>query len=685
MAVVTVRARNEANTTTTADLTTAFDVEFEVARNKPGGGSFSLATRDPATASVAKGTVVQFLVNGVARLTARVVDFDKTIVSVNDEGQEVTTYKCEGLLADWEGAVVQLSALQCDVVPTMDERIWNWASGEYSTNVLSSPWAYAVEIALQGWGSAFYTGQPAGWSDGEARYLWAANGAISGYDLDENAEPGYCYFYETFLVGAGKKVLDWAADNYGELHVNGKRMQTGSDFRKKQTYEFETTSGFLTIGFLVLNAEDDGAPGGNPGGLIASMRNDSPEGTIQWRTTDSMRVLGYPAGGVAPSVPVGQILRLAKEENLIASTWAIGGTDTTDSTGAAWAPEAAIPDISFKLYTDTMLDVLEALTEVWIDFTVAVDGKGLSPYKKGSLDSVSSLQFITGSSTAGQANPDTVNVLDLSWAEIKAKFTKLAARDADGWFVRGTGDVWGTFRMEQINNRDTAEEIADRMLTLYGQDRRTASFTYIPLNETTDLPFIAFGAFSSLNIPIDDDGTTVEQKVQSITVSSDDRGIATFSIEVGDPITDEIERIEKALKRGVPGNIDGLAASTSPTSGKSAQHALSRMSVSTPTAASPAHCIASAPNPVVGSSTAPCLFVGLVTSLRLIGEGSTGTSTVTVSDGTTTWTLTGSGNGLIDYEDIADRSWNTRTQLTVNITAANHTALHVYADVAEVR
>jgi hypothetical protein len=682
MATLSVRLRNEANTSTTATLTSAFDVSFQVERNKPGSGEFSLATRDPVAATVDDGAVVQFLVNGVPRLAARIKSHDATLISVNDEGQEVTTYECVGLLGDWDGAVVQLSTLQCDVVPTMDERIWNWASGEYSTNVLSSPWADAVEIATQGWASPFYTGQPAGWSDGDAKYLWAANGAISGYDLDENALPGNCYFYETFLVDAGKKVLDWSADNYGQLYVNGKKMQEGGDFRKKQTYEFETTAGFLTLGFLVLNAEDDGPPGGNPGGLIWSMRLNSPEGPIHRSSSDSMRVLGYPSS--EPTMSIGQILRLTQESNLIDTTWTVGGTDTTDSTGASYAPEAAVGELTFKIYTDTLLDVIEAMTEVWIDVVVAVDGKTLSPYKKGTLGSVSPLQLITGTSDAGVAAPGAVNVVDLSWEVTEAQFTKLAARDADGWFVVGSGDSWGTFRMEQINSRATAAAIANRVLSLYGQERRTASFEYIPLNEATDLPFIAFGVFDTINVPIDDEGTTSPQLVQAITVTSDEDGIASFAVEVGDPVTEEIQAIERALKRGAPGTISGLAASASPTSGKTAHHTLARMSVSTPTASSPAHCIASAPSPSPGTSTAPCLFIGLVTSLRLIGEGSTGTSTVTVSDGTTTWTLTGSANGLVDFEGIGDRSWTTRTQLTVEIVAVGHTALHVYADVAEV-
>lgn len=701
MATLSVRLRNEANTSTIATLTNAYEIEFQVERNDLGSGSFRMDKRDPQRPLVSRGAVVQFLLNSTPVFIGRISEDGVTEVSENDEGVEFTEFTVVDILDDWDGGVVRLSTVpQCDLVPTLDERIWSWASGESNPVSLWETWPKASAIANQGWGSPLYTGEPAGWTDPDAYFLWASSGSAT------DAPDGTCLFKDIFLVGAGKKVLDWGADDLADLYVNGKKVQSMTTetiesraIRKKQTYEFETTAGFLTLSWRVENlpfAAGGGPPGANPAAIIASLRENSPEGDVIWRTSASgigantattMRVLEYP--GSEPGHAVGAVIRLAAEQNpIIWNTWTMGFSDLLDANGEAFA---VISELSLRLYDDSMLDVLRTMSQTWIDFRVDPgDGKELVVANKGTMGSAATTTLVTAYSTAGVADPDSVNVLDLEWEISPAKFTALAVRHATGWIELGAvppggDDRWGTLRIEQINDIGTATAIGNQLLALYEQEQFSASFSYLPLNEPSDVPLLG-----GINVhdtwaipgPIDHD-TTTEQVVQSITVTQSSDGLAEFAIEVGPPLLDDIEWLERAIRRAAPGTIGGRAATASASSGKAPYDSVEKIRASTPTSASPAHCIASAPNAVAGTSVAPNLFVGLVVTLRLIGDGATGTSSVTVSDGTNSWTLSGSGEGVIDYEPV-NKTWTTTTQLTVTINSVGHTNLHVFADVGEV-
>lgn len=159
MASVSAQLRDSTNSSTVDELENATNIEFVTERNSKGRGSFQLRNNDPAAATLTSGSIVRFLVGTASRFVARVVPRDVTKVSVSDEGQEAIEYECEGVLVDWERDVVQPSAIQCDFVPSLDERFFNIYSGEHEPDVA---WEYATEIAVQGWGSTFYTGPPAG-------------------------------------------------------------------------------------------------------------------------------------------------------------------------------------------------------------------------------------------------------------------------------------------------------------------------------------------------------------------------------------------------------------------------------------------------------------------------------------------------------------------------------------------
>lgn len=735
MATIGVQLRNEANNTNLGWLD-AFAVEFQKRRNAdPGSGTFRLMKADPAVLStVTYGSLVLFTVTPddetvpTVAWPARVTDISFNPVSEGDEGVESVEFRCAGLLIDWSRASVLPP--QADLVPSMDERIFHWSAADYQGDIIalstgpSAIWDEASVVAFQGWDSPFYTGQPAGWTDPFAAYLWgdptespSYNPALHSNPM-ENAPPGKCLFWTTFPVQPGRYYVEWAADNRGIFYLNGRRVQEGDNFRKKQQFEFEvsggsgafgTNYGFINFAWEVENGPDGGPVGGNPAGLIFSVRvGDPATGDVVYSSTPGTWNLGFPVWvrsypSTIPQFRTGGILRRLKDAAGLApaqlTDWTIPGTLSLDANGNAYP---LVDTLGFRLHDDNLLDVLGTLCQSWLDCKVANTGKTLRLYAKGTDSSPAPVTLVTGESTAGQANPASVNVLDLSWDGAETVVDRLALRWADGWVEVGAAPGAATrrasYRAEQIGDAATATAIATELLNLFGATRVRASFKYLPLDETTDLPLAAFDVGDTIDVPLGIGDTVIDGRiVQAVTYSGNDEGrVESIVIEAGDPVTETLEAFEDSIRRGAPGQLGGRAKGASPTSGKAAYGQFDRMKVSTPSVGSPVHVIASAPDAASGlTSTAPAPFVGRVVSLRLIGQGgNSGTSTVTVSDGVTTWTLSGNtANGMV-ASVLADRDpgpalvpavWTTQTQVTVTIVTANHAALHVYADVADVR
>lgn len=671
MATVSVRLRNEGNTTGTTALD-AYDIQFQVERNALGTARFKM-TNPPATA-VPDGSVVQFTVAGTARFAARVVAHEVDDVSVSDESVEATTYICRGLAVDMAEAWLAPKPGVADLVPSMDQRHWNWASPDYEVD---GDWETPVELALQGWASDFYRGQPAGWSDPAAAFLWSSDG-----DTDD-APAGFCYFRETITVAAGKKYLEWGCDNYGIVYVNGKEMGRGEDFRRKFELEFETTAGELTLAWRIQNAADDGPPGGNPGAMIASMRAGGPEGTVEWRSSDSMDLLAYPTGGT-PEIPVGKIIRDMWIDSALYTDWTLIGTDLLDTGADAWD---TMVSFTARIYEDSVLDVFDQLGEEYLDWVFLPSGKEVRPYIKGNLSTAVTFDLVTGYSTAGIATPAGVNVLDLSWDVRRAECDQIAVRWADGWTVRGSGDRQKAVRAEQLISEGAGDLYGDSLLVLYGSTQATATFEYVPLNEATDLPFVAFDVHDAFPIPGPyDHDTTQNQDVWAITVTGGARGDTAASdegggiaVEVGDPLRGRIERVERAAKRGVA----SLAGLSTAAFGRGQPIRAQLATKSTPAATEMTVRLVSDPFPATRSVVFSCPFVGRVVNLRMEGTSDGGTSTYEVSVGATTYTLSGSGSGLLDSEAVGV-SWDTTTQITVECTAVGHVDVAILADITRV-
>ena len=675
MPTVTVQTRNATNTATASLLPRAFGIDFEVRRNESGSGAFLLDNDDPDFGAVTAGVIVQFLIDGTPRFAGRVVDPQRDEVSETDEDAYTTTFTVVGLDVDLDETPVANSYLPGGLVPGMDELYFNWAAPTFDVTFGPGAWEKAKILAVQGWPSPHWQGAPGSWTAPSA--LWVGPQIATA----SHAPTGKWCAKQTFLVPAGHKLLEWSADNWATLYINGREMGKSGDWRQRYTAEFDTVAGFLTLGWAVENDIDYAPAGDNPTGLIASLRDRDSTGEILWQSSADMDVLPYP-----PSIPgftPGRVFwfcsEQGRESGQLLEDWITGSWPTTftyDSGGTVWP---YIEDTSFRYYEDSVLDVVRQLAELWIDWAVAPTNKVLSMWAKGTASSLKTVPLVDAYHSPGDSDPSQVNVVDLTWTEKRPRFNALGVRDASGWFERttGAGDRWASLRLEQIVDRNLATQIADAHLALNSVPQVTATFEYIPLTGLQE-PFYAFGVLDSIYVPRE--GVQTEQDVQSIAVTGGEDGEVTFAIKVGSTALSAQEWFDRAVARNVAGSLLGRSPHFTRRDSPSRVEVAQQGTVGSGGAS---HVLASAPIATTGStSVAPPPFVGKVTWLRLVGQGSSGTSTVTVSDGTSTWTLSGTGEGVIGAESVADTVWNLNTMVTVELTTVNHASLHIYADVA---
>lgn len=662
MAEVTVDLRNAANTSGT-EITGAFRPSWQEQRNGLGLGSVYLP--NPLAATITKGDIILGRLDGDARMAFIAERPQPQLVSVSDELMEATKWSGRGLLSEWADSRLHdpptLTTL-AQTVPVLDDRVMAWWGPDYDET--GDGWTDATFIAVQGWASTFYTGLPAEWSDPPAQWIGPSSGD------DENAPAGRCLFRRWTLIGEGPAALDYAGDNTVVAYINGRRVGEGG-YRRKQRYEFEVTqAGWMLLAFELTNAPDDGPPGGNPTALLFSLQ--AADGSVYCRSDTDTQILEYPS--VDPEVPLGRQLRQVMIGNaLLDGVWTVTGTETTDDNGVTFPTTGPM---TYRLGSDSPWDVLQQSCQRHIDIRVDPEGKTLRPFVKGTVGDASGLTLVSGYSTVGIADPDSVNIDDLSWDIPRAEFDALVVRWERGRFQYGDGDRWGTLDLGKIENQAVAESIADGLLTLVAAEEASASFSVLNPSEvpvahdTIDVP----GPFD-----VDD---SLELPVTGVTISGDDDGDAQVDIEVGSLVEDRRTLLERASRRSdVAGALNGVAAAaasavTAPASSAAAAGGLDVLFSTTA-------------DGTVGTTAKACHppSVGWVSEFIIeadyVGSGTT-TNEVRVN-GTLVATLSLGASDLRDV-DAADLSWTPSDTVTVTPTAdGGHSGVTLYAATSRVR
>lgn len=670
MAEVEVEVRNAANTAGTTALSDAFGIEWQHQRNGIGLSNFKL----PNTAAApAEGAVVRGRLGGTGRFPWIIERRRPVMVSVNDEFIEATEFSGRGILCEWDDSLLHdaptLSNL-AQLVPVLDERVMAWYGPDYDPT--GDGWVNSNIIAVQGWESTFYTGMPSGWWDGAALWIGPTTGDAN------NAPAGLNLFLEWVLIGAGPARLEYAGDNNVVAYVNGRRVGEGGDFRSKQTHDFEVTeSGWLLLAFELLNAPDDGPPGGNPTAMIYTLSDRS--GNVFARSSAVTQLLEYPAS--IPEVPLGrQITRVMIGNDLLDGVWTVAGTETTDANGATYP---ATGPMSYRLGADSCWAVLAQQVDTFIDITVDASGRTLRPFVKGTVGSASTLGLVTGYSTAGISAPATVNVVDLVWDVLRPEYTALRVRWARGRFSRGAGDRWANLDLGQVTDLATAEAIADSLLDLTADGAATATFELLP-NDSGEWPYTSLVPHDTLPVPGPfGHNTALTLPVTAVTVKGGEEGDAEFIIEVGSLVEDATTLLERASRRGgVAGALDGAASAATAAEPHRATSAPARTSEWTMYGSLPEGTIGAVATAVINPPA-----TGFYSTIRMRGDASAATGTTTgevFRNGSIVATLSlGSADSLT--VEAVGQNWVVGDAFQINPTSdGGHTALSIQSSYAEI-
>jgi hypothetical protein len=306
-------------------------------------------------------------------------------------------------------------------------------------------------------------------------------------------------------------------------------------------------------------------------------------------------------------------------------------------------------------------------------------------WNKGDHDVTSSLALVAGKSTAGVADPTTVNILQLEWDIKQASFDALLVRWSGGRFTwpdpLPTVPRWRSLGLPNIASAALAETFATAFLATLGANTFSPTFDFLPTS-SAQYPYTIFDKFSTLNLPLPNDlNSTAPQNVQAITIQQDEDGVMKVAVETG---TLQESR-QKYLERWIDRSSRGGAGGQFYAAGQISQQQIARASATTATDV----ILFSARNAASGdvsSRTSP--QTGRINSLRLASMGATATSAVDVVVNGNTYTLTGASGGtgytVLDSDEAVLETVNVRSVIALTATTVAHPSLDVIASYSEI-
>lgn len=394
-------------------LTGTYSEQWVDQMDDAGSGRLTLDNDDAQLALVDDNSLVRFEVQGAAALTFIVRERDHVAVAEQEEYAEATMLSGPGHLAILDEAVVYPSR-GTGAKPIEDERAFNWAAVAYD----DSGWGNALELARQSTGAPDWLDDqgnpwPTDWPDGNAWWI----GPTVGTSTD--APSGDNYFRSTFTVDTGCVTIFAAADNLGDVWIDGQKVMDLDTFTETMSLVLDVSNGEHTIAAHIWNAPDDLAPGDNPTGFICSVYPTNgatrkvtvTAGAPLVRTDASWKLCEYPP--YPPGMTPGEILTVLMDEaSTRDATSLIAGLQLqfdgeTDSDGVAWTE---VTDYSTRVGND-YLTVLKELAESYIDFEMAPGGLELRAWVRGGRGAASGVSFHEPTDVA---DPATGNLAVLS-------------------------------------------------------------------------------------------------------------------------------------------------------------------------------------------------------------------------------------------------------------------------------
>jgi hypothetical protein len=393
-----------------AELTGAFDRQWQDELNSPGTASMSLGNEDPWATQIQPGDVIRFEDDGWAVFSWIVREIEHVKIARGEEHEQITKFSGEGLLSILSEAVVypanSLDALPrgpegMSMRPIEDKRYFSWQSNAYD----ESKWAYA-KLYAQYWpgqddtppGEPANSGMHAGCTVWPLPGCWRVTTNLGDYWI---APGGWCYFRHLFWIGDDDPTRDMVifglADDESKWWFDGMDMYetiewTNNDSDLVQFY-VDVAPGWHYLAVAVHNSElgpmhsEMFGRDINPFSVMfAGYRMDANTGDVLggpiFQSDGTTRIVDYPPG--PPGWTPGQVI----DRILVESGWSrktipyvqVGFTHETDSDGNPWPMTTDIATDVGTDYLTFLQEICETYVDIWMEpssFTLHAWVKGM--------------------------------------------------------------------------------------------------------------------------------------------------------------------------------------------------------------------------------------------------------------------------------------------------------------------
>lgn len=494
---------------------------------------------------------------------------DLVLIAPGGEANEGATYQLRSLGAVLGEGVVS-PPRGSGAKPAGAERIFDSSDPAWDATGQPTAQSYGSVTEVQ----ALYPNPPYGiGSNGDAMSAPDTVQVIApnGYDVDEDAPSGYCYFISPSaweLDDTDYYVVRAVADNQiMDCRLDGVTLipQTKGYGTAAETLPFVATAGPHRMWARVQSGE------GPLDFALEMWRIDAAGNDVELvlYTDTDWQVVEFPAS--PPGFTPREIIRIAIEENQarnasLLSNVRIGGTDSLDANSSAW-PETA--DVSTKATGPLSTFILRELTEqycdihVWFDFDtgeIVVD-----PYLHSTRGDPRTITF----------DESNIGSLTVNGARTEATSFWLAWNDGGelGYFLQGITPAVGHPRKEAaltLGAQRSLEELqrtATSQLAQFGRKRGQITLVHAVNYETDDEdhPGPGYWTADTLPVPYDRELNTASARVIGMGIALVD-GLMTFGIELGDLVIPAGARVSSALRRMTTGSLGGKSRVTAPLS-----------------------------------------------------------------------------------------------------------------------
>jgi len=559
---ITIDVYSPTRTLKQAGIALSADRTFFDHLSDTGAFKFKIGLEDPVLALIDYDDKIILKLDGSVRFGGVVETLDENPVDQGEEAAEVSVVGGRGnaLQLDWAKVYPEFGITR----RTPDQRPFDWTASAFD----DSAWAAAVSIQTGQSSDGPWPGNPDGWPDAAARWLWS-----QAMDGSMAAPNGDAYFRRPFSLSApeaGRFAIFITADDGYELWIDGARISgelTAFMFNSTRRVDVD-----LDAGDHIMAIHGRNEFGGAAGVIMTMLRTTNGGrdlGVVVLHTDVSWKAIGYPPQ--APGMTPGRIMRVLTEEAIARGMWAndagmtLAFSDTVDSAGIAWG---ASINPTFAVGA-TYLDVLRQIAEFGFDWhmdptmnTLRLwNGEGIGTDAVTVLArSVNLLSLTRQGSTEGRAN-------------VLLSRYRGRGSDQQGWLeLTDPGGSAAVRRREQFLSAGTQDESYVRQLAAASFESLVApseAITAEPI-ERPDASgdehcraYVDYGLGDWIHAP-DRAGASTRYRVKGITITEDAEGNVTSVPELSSIRMEFAERLQRWVRRMVPGTLEGSSESASP-------------------------------------------------------------------------------------------------------------------------